>query len=352
MSYSGSCIPSNPDISGIGVRTAIYAQNLLSFGPAIFAILDKKVTPIELDALEQQSTTILITAFAILLSAIVQACSLGLSNFHATIILNLSWINNTNTFIYFLLYAHHRAGLRLQQADRVREGDTFILGGVDVEQQSKIDTIWSEVKKASRNVVLFIGSLHLSLMAAVGIWLWSRPATFGGSRPCSKSASVFILSQRVSLASEGLRRWSLLVYSVVLTPVLNLIIPVLCFIALFLVYYYMHPTPSAYGRSVAPVACGFVVLATINTVLVIDTELAIGKNTPGLLDQGDMVWTFGQTLAILLLLVPIRDISMIMMERQPKRLGKKLLNAAKRGELEMVKDLLDQGAYADAKGEV
>ena len=296
----------------------------------------------ELDALEQQSTTILITAFAILLSAIVQASSLGLSSFHATIILNLSWINNTNTFIYFLLYVHHRAGLRLQHVGKVP-------ADVD-QQQTEPERDMGEVTRALQDIVLLIGSLHLSLMAAVGIWLWSRPATFGKSHPCDTLASVFILSQRVSLASEGLRRWSLLVYSVVLIPGLNLIIPVVCFVAPFLVYHHGRLTP--YGSSIAPVICGFIILAVIDIILVIDTELAIGKTAPGLLQQGDTLWTFGQTLAILLLLVPIRDIIMIMVERQPKRLGKKLLDSSAKGELEMVKDLVAQGAYVNAKGEV
>ena len=103
------CIAANPDISGIGVRTAIYAQNLLSFGPAVYALLDRKVSSAELDSLEVQSTTILITAFAILVSTIVQALTFGLTNFDATIILNLSWMNNTNLCIYFLLYIHHKA---------------------------------------------------------------------------------------------------------------------------------------------------------------------------------------------------------------------------------------------------
>ncbi|KAH8809594.1 hypothetical protein DL96DRAFT_1671751 [Flagelloscypha sp. PMI_526] len=102
------CIPSNPDIVGVGVRTATYAQNLLSFVPALWALWDKEVEQFELESVETQSTTILITAFAILISAIVQALTLGLTNFHATIILNLSWMNNTNTFIWFLLYAQHK----------------------------------------------------------------------------------------------------------------------------------------------------------------------------------------------------------------------------------------------------
>ncbi|KAJ6523363.1 hypothetical protein B0H19DRAFT_908654, partial [Mycena capillaripes] len=96
-----------PDIAGIGVRVAIYAQNLLSFVPAVWALCDGEVSDYELDSVETQSTTILITAFAILISAMVQATR-RLSGLHASIILDLSWMNNTNTFIYFLLYVQYK----------------------------------------------------------------------------------------------------------------------------------------------------------------------------------------------------------------------------------------------------
>ncbi|KAJ7626701.1 hypothetical protein B0H17DRAFT_911274, partial [Mycena rosella] len=82
-------------------RLAIYAQNVLSFIPAVWALWDRNVSEYELESVETQSTTILITAFAILISAMVEARTVGLSNFHASIVLSLSWMNNTNTFIYF-----------------------------------------------------------------------------------------------------------------------------------------------------------------------------------------------------------------------------------------------------------
>jgi hypothetical protein len=101
-------IPGNPDITGIGVRLAIYFQNILSFLPAFYALYnDGKVDKNELDTVEKQSTTILITAFAILISLIVQALTFNLSAFHTSIVLSLSWMNNTNTFIYFVLYINH-----------------------------------------------------------------------------------------------------------------------------------------------------------------------------------------------------------------------------------------------------
>jgi hypothetical protein len=106
-----SCsIPANPDISGIGVRVAIYVQNLLSFIPAFYALWnDWRVQGYELETVEKQSTSILVTAFAVLISTIVQARTYYLSSFHASIVLELSWMNNTNVFIYFLLYIHHKS---------------------------------------------------------------------------------------------------------------------------------------------------------------------------------------------------------------------------------------------------
>ncbi|KAH6912442.1 hypothetical protein BKA70DRAFT_763918 [Coprinopsis sp. MPI-PUGE-AT-0042] len=101
-------IPGNPDIYGIGVRIAIYIQNLLCFLPALWALWDGEVTQDELDSAETQTTTNLVLAFAILISSIVQALTLGLSNFHANIVLSMSWMNNTNAFVYFLLYIQHK----------------------------------------------------------------------------------------------------------------------------------------------------------------------------------------------------------------------------------------------------
>ncbi|KAH6914532.1 hypothetical protein BKA70DRAFT_549839, partial [Coprinopsis sp. MPI-PUGE-AT-0042] len=108
MSAFKCTIPGNPDIAGIGVRIAIYIQNLLCFLPALWALWDGEVTQEELDSAETQTTTNLVLAFAILISSIVQALTLGLSSFHANIVLSISWMNNTNAFIYFLLYIQHK----------------------------------------------------------------------------------------------------------------------------------------------------------------------------------------------------------------------------------------------------
>ncbi|KAG6843769.1 hypothetical protein H0H87_000674 [Tephrocybe sp. NHM501043] len=109
-----SCIPSNPDISGVGVRVAIYLQNLLTFAPIIVHLWDRKITDMELKVTEGQSVGILSIAFAILISTIIQAmmsmtAGASISSFHAAVILDLSWMNNTSTFVWFLLYVHYRS---------------------------------------------------------------------------------------------------------------------------------------------------------------------------------------------------------------------------------------------------
>jgi hypothetical protein len=146
-------IPANPDISGIGVRVAIYVQNILSFLPAFYTLWnDRKVQNYELETIEAQSTTILITAFAVLISTIVQARTFVLSSFHASIVLDLSWMNNTNVFIYFLLYIHHKSypehgGSRIEPkwsswVKHLRE--VFQLGkptsGADIESEDQTST--------------------------------------------------------------------------------------------------------------------------------------------------------------------------------------------------------------------
>ncbi|KAF6743829.1 hypothetical protein DFP72DRAFT_1019910, partial [Ephemerocybe angulata] len=220
---AGSCIiPGNPDIAGIGVRIAIYVQNLLCFFPAFWALFDGKVSQGELDAAETQATTNLVLAFAILISSIVQAQTLGLTNYHASIVLNMSWMNNTNAFIYFLLYIQHKsqAGIRGRVEPNwrawvghvrelavsiVRPGTstsnprgvgpdpelgqmkgadaTSIRSGAEgtrtEDPQGHDDDVRAGAKLLVKRFVLLLGSLHLSLMACLGLWLWSNIWTFG-----------------------------------------------------------------------------------------------------------------------------------------------------------------------------
>ncbi|KAJ6528694.1 hypothetical protein DFH09DRAFT_1045523 [Mycena vulgaris] len=191
---------SNPDVSGIGVRAAIYAQNLTCFLPVIVHLWDRKISKDELKGIKDQSIGMLAVAFAILLSTIILAKGAGgdqtITSYHAAVVLDLSWTNNTSTWIWFILYAHHRSKRddRRTRAkwsewrDALLEPVQKLLGRHDEAGASTGETsITERIRRIAQRTwrfisgkpVLTLGSIHLSLMAAVGIWLWSDPSKFG-----------------------------------------------------------------------------------------------------------------------------------------------------------------------------
>ncbi|KAF8189108.1 hypothetical protein K438DRAFT_956357 [Mycena galopus ATCC 62051] len=334
----------NTDISGIGVRTATYAQNLLSFLPAFWALLDGQVDENELATLETQSTTILLSAFALLFSTIIQAQTQGLDSFHATIVLNLSWMNNTNTFIYMLLLLHRKIWTTPPSEWTARSVARVIFGpkqksahlSADAERQSPsakpISTnslrTWSEWIPFDH--VILIGAAHLSLMGALGIWVWIHPGTFGISASCP-AGSVSLFAHNIPIESSALRTFSLLVYGVVLLPYFNLILPVALIFGPYFGYL-LHKTEKSADelRNAAAawgVRTGLLVLFVINVFFMVDTELSIARNEGH--QNADGVWTFGQTLALILLLLPLRDAVENILQRSEKRVQRRLsLNAA------------------------
>ncbi|KAF9440068.1 hypothetical protein P691DRAFT_688817, partial [Macrolepiota fuliginosa MF-IS2] len=93
-----------PDISGIGVCTSIYAQNIITPILAICPFWDNKVKDKELKRVEEMSMLILLMACALLISAVMQALTTGMSTYYTLIIFNLGWMNNTNAFVYAILW--------------------------------------------------------------------------------------------------------------------------------------------------------------------------------------------------------------------------------------------------------
>ncbi|KAJ6496188.1 hypothetical protein C8R45DRAFT_155178 [Mycena sanguinolenta] len=434
MSLDFPCsIPAEPEISGIGVRVAIYAQNLLSFIPAISALTDGEVAIYELEAVKDQSTTILITAFGILISAMVQAQTLGLPNFHANIVLNLSWMNNTNTFIYFLLYVQHKSQLGPHQikSDLVswynhirgwffgsvslgepeiklkseeRSDSASTLETPTIEPRSLLGAIF---RIKVKGVVAILGSLHLSMMAALGIWLWSEPRSFGtltDANACAlEFSSAITVGKRVPLSSSGLRIWSLLIYGVLLVPGLNLLWPMGFYLLLIKFYSAWHrpmerhdarrrarraarksqlssvgrgsllpaaPDPAMqvgltkrarnlarrslwalqmwYNPFLLPTVFGMIALFAINIIFIVDTEAMLRQNRP-LEEPGEADWTFGQTLSMLLLVIPLRDLRIFGARRD---VTGSLRNAVHwQAQTEILWDLVRRGADVNVEAE-
>ncbi|KAJ7446057.1 hypothetical protein FB451DRAFT_1412417 [Mycena latifolia] len=418
---SAQCIPANPDISGIGVRAAIYAQNLLCFAPVVAHLWDGKVSVDEMRGVKDQSIGMLAIAFAILISSVIQATGNagseeGLTRFHAAVILDLSWMNNTSTWIWFLLYAHHltkpegengrnsrkptpatwsawkgvlllpllrlvaEAGpAHLQENDHA-EQDPPSAGPPTHDERPKMK-IKRKVHKSERRTiihrawyfvsqkpVLTLGSIHLSLMGAIGLWLWSNPSKFG--RPISCDPSLTVVGGALPFSSVGLRIFSLAIYSLLVVPGFNLVPPFLFFLVLHIAYNKSrecHPhfwgqldtlanrarrIPQIFGKGIPRLAkalfrrfhspsqdlesgtrsspapegtrppfksntpnpagrtafliVGLVSLAFINIVLLVGIELTLRRNNHEQF-SGEDEWGFGQVLALLLLVVPVRD---------------------------------------------
>ncbi|KAJ7733318.1 ankyrin repeat-containing domain protein [Mycena metata] len=326
------CIIPNTDISGIGVRTAAYAQNLLSFVPAVLALIDHQISQKELDSLEGQSTTILLSSYALLIAGLILARN-QLDNYHTTIVLNLNWMNNTNTFIYilFLLHADRNPWSRFQSRRRAGKEPK---AGMEQDAKSLSAKLYVAIRKRSLTLAsiidsvdpaVLIGSLHLSLMGALGLWLWIAPGRFGNSLSCSLESTISLFGRAIPLSSHALRAVSLSVYILILVPGLNLILPTVIFCAPLVLVRRLTPkvdeSKQVDGgrpvqlilnklnrREIGAILTGLLMLMFVNLLFIVDTELSISRNE-SLQDRQDGLWTFGQTLALLLLVLPLWNIA-------------------------------------------
>jgi hypothetical protein len=94
------------------------------------------------------------------------------------------------------------------------------------------------------------------------------------------------------------------------------------------------------------------ILFAINIIFLLDIELTLRRNRT-LQDPGDKAWTFGQILAMLLLVMPLRDILETIFERRETRRRDEhtasLRNAVKEGSnSETIIDLVTKGADVNA----
>jgi hypothetical protein len=124
-----------------------------------------------------------------------------------------------------------------------------------------------------------------------------------------------LMGHDIRLSSPVLQAWSLIIYSLFLVPGLNLVLPGVVFLALYIYLHRRHisrsyPWPPGWHATALLVVPGLLFLLLINIFFVINTELTIHR---GVKQQqpGESQWTFGQTLALLLLSLPIRDTALL-----------------------------------------
>jgi hypothetical protein len=162
-----------------------------------------------------------------------------------------------------------------------------------------------------RKIVLSLGSLHLTLMAAIGIWFWRSPALFGAVQHEPLKAdvlactSISLLGKTINLSSSPLRVVSLVIYAFFAVPGLNLVVTAAFFFTLHFVYHRWRPQGAAAATpSVVPVSISLLFLLAVNIVFIVNIETTVKLHKV----PGESQWTFGQTLAVLLLVLPLRDV--------------------------------------------
>ena len=188
-------------------------------------------------------------------------------------------------------------------------------------------------------------------MASFGIWLWQDINTFGDSSECTPYIFTVIFGHNVSAINKSLRKVSLALYWITAIPLVNLLVggivvmngsavvlmgEVIIIIALVLLlspFYLLHrylkrrPTNSNTNNDDAVEAIlkrkssrrsryppkdakfGLFYLPLIlflDVLFAIDTELMIRRSRP-LVQPGESQWTFGQTLAVIVTIIPLLE---------------------------------------------
>jgi hypothetical protein len=276
-----ACIQPNPDIAGVGVRISIYVQSAVSLVQAIWYTCDGELDPNEQRTLQFTLFSLAITAFALTLSAIIQAHTSGLSVYHALIVLNLSWMLMTSALIVSIFAILHTI-------------------------KSGINTLMPSLLRKRTQTIVF-PTLHLLVVGCFGIWVWAEIDVFGDQPQCTPKTFTTIFGHNVAATNKTIRPLFLAVYSFTAIPVAN----VLGFSVL------VAASSCALPKLISLLWCGrkfndkdearlqyfsiVGILGFINTVFVVDTELMIHRSKP-MVFEGESAWTFGQTFSMLILL--------------------------------------------------
>ncbi|KAF9032420.1 hypothetical protein BJ165DRAFT_1616369 [Panaeolus papilionaceus] len=159
--------------------------------------------------------------------------------------------------------------------------------------------------------------LQALLMCALGLWFWRKPETFNGEMDPNgvTCVSIFILGRRVPLSSVDFRLFSLVLYCLLLINCsVGAILVCLSPDSAVAAFYYQNWSStrhkvasklSQWTKIHHPELFLFHLIVNLGLIIHIETTLQINRvfQTPD-----ESTWTFGQTLAVLVLLPSIQDV--------------------------------------------
>ncbi|KZO96199.1 hypothetical protein CALVIDRAFT_537393 [Calocera viscosa TUFC12733] len=372
---SDNCtIAANPGITGVGVRVSIYVQALLALLSAAVALYKYGMTHAQVsnfgvvgeheavaeynrqselwkqnpeaalqhlrdlyesekrderEEVRQTWLPVQVMGAALLVSAIIQVKLYGMDLYHALIVINLSWINNMTAL-----------GLALT--------DMFLANPVDFFFGWKTE-LWQFVP-------YIMCSLHLTATGAFGLWVFSNIDDFGGNPGCNSDIHYWVFGHQVSATAPGFRKAGLIISGLAICPMVNLqlellfeiivgfvflwpgvllhiIVVLILAVVLMIVTKLCIPIDRRGGlikflenlpihspaRRVYSTAMPY---AFMIMLFIIATEELIVINR-GLVQEGEDDWTFGQTLAMFVLLPVVLDVYSKLRKAWKLQIGKK-----------------------------
>ncbi|ESK90416.1 hypothetical protein Moror_13682 [Moniliophthora roreri MCA 2997] len=342
MSTPGVCIAANPDVSGIGVRVAVYAQTFLSYAPAFLFTYDGKLDLEEEQALLKIYTPLLISSMALLITTGIQQVTIGLGNHHILLVLNLMWMMNASALVLCVVptleWLSRPQVLPVVHQKLARRWK--MLSWFPSRSQERHLLFWWPRRHRQLLGVVFV-SVHLMGMSVLGLWHWIRLNIRGlnsnlDPSECFDKITTTYLFMRFPITDDRIRVLSLVFYSFMAIPILNIEFAVMLVNGIswlivspgrrilnrvlpqtlrllytwFLLTAYGRDWPWLEPRLKCIVAVLLPLFIAVHTV--IDTELTINRNT-ALVGNDEKQWTFGQVLALLLVILPlIQAISMFL----------------------------------------
>lgn len=176
----------------------------------------------------------LLTGMTLIVSAIIQQHTYGLSIFHALIVLNLCWITVVTGCAPLYL-----AGVITALAARQRSANPPVMGA-PIPTTFPQQTIRSLLTSSPIVPAMVAVIIKLTLMGGFGVWVIRTINTFDSAPDaCTSSTVIWILGYRSHVTSKLFRGGMFALYIELLVPICNLLpmlgLSALCTIALILV---------------------------------------------------------------------------------------------------------------------
>jgi len=359
-------ITPNAEIAGIGIRTSIYAQAILTCvlaGLSLFRyavvkditavtkrgqdlehvdptrdeveFLLKSDLPMQkvLKRLQQRyqveeqednrdlrtaRMSVQLTGVALIISALVQSNLYSLDVYHALVVFNLCWLSNITAIMLYLTelflknprdrFLKHPLPPRLWTWEGLQAADPFLPT-----------------------------SLYLCAQGGYGLWLFIRLPVFGDdpsngwiASQCNSVVHYWLFGNIFPVTAQGFRIAGIVLNVIACIPIFNIIVEsyIMCYgaqraINVVLLPYRIfrrvggkkisvdqHVVAPKYQhmhflRTLVALACIYVFFVI---VFLLDSEEMIGVNAPNIDEDEENQWTFGQTLVMVLLYPLIWDI--------------------------------------------